>query len=406
MILGLVSALALAAPVRGVATSVEDPEHAGLAHWFQALRAASEGQGVARAIHYGDSTIAMDGFARTVRARLVARFGDAGPGFVTASFDPVWHQRSEIIAHKRGDWTSRNILRGGADGRYGLGGIVGIARPGASVRLSVQGAEDSRVPQHHLELWYQAGTDGYGELWAQADGVEIARESAQATETEDRRLVRELPEGVGELSFGATGGTVPIYGVVLETGAPGATWEALGVLGVSSRSFSVYAGEALAPQVALRDPDLVVVMLGGNEAGYPVLLGKGGAGYAPIFEGGLSTILAGAGDASCLAIAPLDQGFLDEEGIPHGRPGMQHLVDQQRAVASAHGCAFWSARDAMGGEGAALRWGRTAGLGAGDFVHVTPKALTILGDLLADALLADYEDWLAHGAITAAAPAP
>ena len=32
--------------------------------------------------HYGDSTIAGDGIARTIRRRLQTRFGDGGPGFL------------------------------------------------------------------------------------------------------------------------------------------------------------------------------------------------------------------------------------------------------------------------------------------------------------------------------------
>ncbi|MFN7145727.1 MAG: GDSL-type esterase/lipase family protein, partial [Myxococcota bacterium] len=181
---------------------------------------------------------------------------------------------------------------------------------------------------------------------------------------------------------------------VLETGSPGATWESLGVIGVGSKSFTTFAGERLAEQMAVRKPDLVVVMLGGNEAGYPVLTTGGGAGYAPIFEGALTTIRAGAPNAACLVVTPLDQGYLDEEtGEAKSRPGMANLVRRQREVALAQGCAFWSAWAAMGGEGAALRWSATAGLGTGDLVHLTSRGLDVIGNLLADAILAEYDAW-------------
>ena len=40
-------------------------------------------------------------------------------------------------------------------------------------------------------------------------------------------------------------------------------------------------------------------------------------------------------------------------------------------------------------------WGAAGGIGTGDYVHVTSKAQEILGNLLSDALLADYDAWKA-----------
>lgn len=383
-----------AATKLGKATPIIDPDHAALRHWFEVLERSKDGTTVARALHYGDSTIVADGLARTVRARLVERFGDAGPGFVSAGLTPTWNQRSDVKASRRGAWEWRTILLGGAGGRYGLGGIVGIVRGGSATVQAVNPAGEV-VPQKHVELWYQGGA-GYGSYWVSVDGREIGRGSAASASTDDRRFQLDVPEGFSTLAFGATGGTVPMYGFVLETGHGGATWEALGVTGVGSKSFSTYAKEALRPQVELRKPDLVVVMLGGNEAGYPALLSKGGVAYEPTFDGGVSTILAGRGEASCLILTPLDQGFVDEvDGTARSRPGMANLVAAQARVAQKHGCAFWSTWEAMGGEGSALTWGRARGIGTGDFVHVTPAGLERLGGLLSDALLVDFDAWSA-----------
>jgi hypothetical protein len=384
---------AAAAPL-GVATPVVDPGHAGLSHWFGALRNAAEGRGVARALHYGDSTIVADGLASTVRKRLQARFGDAGPGFVSAGMTPSWNQRSDVVTSRRGSWEWRTILLGGAGGRYGLGGIVAVVRGGSAVVRAVA-PDGATVPQRHVELWYQGGV-GYGGYWVSVDDREVGRGAASASATDDRRFQLDVPEGFSKMAFGAAGGTVPFYGFVLETGQPGATWESLGVTGVGSKSFSTYAGEALRSQVEQRDADLLVVMLGGNEAGYPALLSKDGAAYEPIYRAGLRTILAGRGDASCLVVTPLDQGFVDEtDGAERSRPGMKNLVAAQSRVALAEGCAFWSTWAAMGGAGSALTWGHTRGIGTGDLVHVTPTGLDRIGTLLADALLADYDAWLA-----------
>ncbi len=381
----LLVTLAFAAP-QVTPTVLENPS--ALRGWFDALSRAKSGAGVARALHYGDSTIACDGIARTVRSRLTARFGDAGPGFVTAAFDPRWHARSDVVARRSGDWTLKTILFGGASGRYGLGGIVGIARSASATVTAMAGAAVSR--QRHAEIWYQSGV-GYGSVWAKADGVELVRASAATAATGDQRATFDVPAGFQTLSFGANG-VVPFYGVVLEAGVPGATWEDVGVVGVGSKSFTTFAGVGLAAQVALRAPDLLVVELGGNEAGYPSLLANGGAVYRPIFEGALATIRAGAPGAACLVIPPLDQGAVDETtGTAASKPGLPNLVAQQRAAALAAGCGFWDAWTAMGGKGSALTWANARGLGTGDHVHLTGAGLERIGTALADALLAGYD---------------
>jgi lysophospholipase L1-like esterase len=393
----LLLAPALASPVLDQAVPIEDPQL--LAPWFQALDAAAAGEGVARALHYGDSTIAYDGIAKTVRARLQARFGDAGPGFVSASFHPQWGIRADVKSSLRGDYGWRTILRGGAGGRHGLGGVVGLMRGGAGVTARALDVAGQPVGLRRVEVWHQAG-QGYGTLTVSLDGVEQHRQPAVALQTEDRVLEWTPEAPVGEVRVGAVGGVVPLYGLVLETGNPGATWETQAVSGVGSRSFSLFAGEALAEQVSRRDPDLIVVMLGGNEAGYPTLTVNSGHGYTPIFREGLQTILAGKGDAACLVVTPLDQGYIEPppegsgeevKGTPMSRKGMPNMVARQREVAKEAGCAFWSAWQAMGGEGSALVWGRTRGLGTGDYVHLSGRAHERIGDRLAEALLQAYD---------------
>ena len=142
----------------------------------------------------------------------------------------------------------------------------------------------------------------------------------------------------------------------------------------------------------MRAPDLLVIEIGGNEAGYPSLLGNGGAAYRPIFEAGLQTIRAGAPGAACLVIPPLDQGAVDEvTGTAASKPGMPNLVAQQRAAAIAAGCGFWDAWSAMGGKGSAITWANARGLGSGDYVHLSGAGLERIANALGDALLGAYD---------------
>jgi lysophospholipase L1-like esterase len=381
----------------GVATPLEDPGHKGMAHYFRALKDAAEGKGVARAIHYGDSTIAADGIAKTVRKRMAERFGNAGPGFISAAMDPRWNKRTDIQTSRSGSWSNKSILNGGGGGRYGLGGVVAIGQPGSYVTVRPLDLAGAPLTVRHLEVWYQAGV-GYGNFWASANDKELTNQAATAEATEDRRFTVDVPEGFQKAAFGVSGGPLAWYGMVLETGTPGATWEALGVIGVGSKSFNTFSKAHLSAQTASRSPDLIVLMIGGNEAGYPSLSSGSGDAYLPIYQSALETVRSGYPEASCLVVTPLDQGTYDESGQARSKGSIPRMVNVQRKVAQAAGCAFWSAFDAMGGSGSIVRWASyKSPLAWADLLHLSGTGLEIIGNLLSDAIQQDYDAWRNSG---------
>ena len=381
----------------GVPTPIEDAGHKGMARYYRALKAAAGGSGVARAIHYGDSTIAADGIARTVRKRLQSQFGNAGPGFVSSAMDPRWNKRTDVQTTRAGSWTTKSILLGGAGGRYGLGGVVAIGQPGSYVTVRPIDSAGQPITVRHMEVWYQAGA-GYGSFWASANDKEVANQSASAAATEDRRFSVDVGEGFQKAAFGVTSGPLAWYGMVLETGLAGATWEALGVIGVASKSFSAFSKAHISAQTAQRNPDLVVLMIGGNEAGYPSLASGDGSAYLPIYREALNTVRGGSPDSSCLVITPLDQGTYDEGGAARSKSSIPRMVNVQRKVAAELGCGFWSAFDAMGGSGSIVRWASyKSPLAWADLLHLSGAGLEIIGNLLSDAIIADYQSWVAGG---------
>lgn len=392
----------------GFATPLLDPEDKGMAPFYRALHRVAGGEGMARAAHYGDSTIAADGITSTVRERLQARFGDGGPGYLSAGMDPRWNIRQDVSISRSGTWDTVSLLLGGGSGRYGYGGIVSTAQADAGLTVtSPKGADGKPKPMQRLELWYQVGpakapAEGEppvppGTWWASASGKSVGGGSALADNTGDRQLVVDLPEGYTRLAFGANGGPVTFYGAVLETAGPGVVWDALGVVGVGSRSFTQHSRKHLASQVAQRRPDLVVVMLGGNELGLPVLGQKDGSGYIPYYTEAVQRLRTGAPEAGCLLISPLDQGTRDG-GKATTKPNLPRMIAAQKQAAAAEGCAYWDAFSAMGGKDAITRWTATKPpLAWTDLVHLSAKGQAIIGDLLADAIEHGYDQWVATG---------
>lgn len=381
----------------GVPTALVDPDFRGMEPFFRALHTTAQSGGLARASQWGDSTIAADGITGTVRARLQERFGNGGPGYLSAGLDPQWSMRLDVAVVRKGDWETNSLLNGGGGGRYGFGGIVSTAAPDSSVTFyAPKDAEGKRIPMQHAEVYYQTGPER-GTWWASAGGRAIGSGSAASEGTIDRFKAVDVESGFTRIAIGAgPEGPATFYGVVMETQGPGVVWDALGVVGVGTHSFGQQGRRHLTAQVAQRKPDLTVVMLGGNELGAPSLKGDGTL-YDPYFARTLDRLRAGAPDAGCLVITPLDQGTR-EGGKPRSKPTLPTLVAAQRRVAADWGCAFWDARAAMGGEDAIVRWGQMKPpLAWTDLLHLSSTGQDIIGQLLADAILAHYDDWVASG---------
>ncbi len=378
----------------GVPQALVDPGHRGMAPFYRAL---SRGEGLARAAHYGDSTIAADGISGTVRSRLQARFGNGGPGFISAGNDPRWSVRPDVKSSKSGDWETVTILLGGGKGRYGYGGTASNAADGAYVVVHApKGADGAPVPMSRLDLYMQT-RPGAGQWWASVDDHGVGGGTAASEARADAVQRLSTASTFTKLAFGASGGPVTFYGAVMETSGPGVVWDALGVVGVGSKSFKYHDKTALAAQVAERSPDLVVVMIGGNETGFPAVMAGKGEGYQAIYREAVQILRGGAPAAGCLLVTPLDQGTR-EGGTPRSKPAMAKMVAAQRAVAEAEGCAFWDARAAMGGDGAIVRWStRKPTLAWADLLHLSAAGQDLVGNMLADAIEAGHAGWLAEG---------
>ena len=114
---------------------------------------------------------------------------------------------------------------------------------------------------------------------------------------------------------------------------------------------------------------------------------------------------AGAPDADCLVIPPVDQATR-ERGRVVSKPQLSKMVRVQRRAAESAGCAFWDARHAMGGDGSFARWLHHEPRYAWtDLMHLTTEGADILGDSLADALLAAYDQWAKNRPTPLPAPA-
>jgi hypothetical protein len=386
-------------------TPLEVPPGA-LDAWFTAMARADAGVpgAVARALHWGDSTIAADGITKTVRSRLQKRFGDAGPGFLAVHVDPRWSMRPSVLRATKGSWKTRTITFGGAgNAHYGLAGTVSTTWGASSSTLGGRKIDGERQPLRVADLSFQLRPGGGTVHITVPDGPTIALPTASETLADAHHRL-ELPADTRKVIVSTDGsGPVTVYGIALETGEAGVTWETLGVAGSSQSSMLRQGANHLARQISQRDPDLVIYQMGGNELGYPALKASDGGVWRDRYVRVVQRLRAGAPDASCLLITPLDQGQRVRGSI-QSKPTLDTMIRLQREVAMELGCAFWDARGAMGGKGAYARW-LSHKLAWGDLYHLTNKGLTLIGHSLADAMEAAYEEWRAENPVVASASA-
>lgn len=372
--------------------ALEDPSGRALARLFERLARIERGTAGAlvRVAHFGDSHSATTSFTSAIRGALTARFGDAGPGFLQPgrpwpSYDPA-----DVDVGVDGDWTFDRVHGRGAaaldDGRFGLGGwSARSAEPDAVLWVETEPRDTAGA----FEVQYLAQPDGgSADLWL--DGEAVGRIDTAAEPPAVRRHRVQTEDGRHRFEVRLRGdGEVRLLGLAAERPGPGVRWDVLATNGARADWLLEWDAGLFAEALAQREPDLLVLLYGTNEAGDDDLdLERYAARLADVLE----RVRGAAPEASCLVVGPPDLSRRERRrwlGTPELLP---QLVERQRALAAAAGCAFFDLFAAMGGAGAMDRWvAAEPALGARDRVHLTARGYRRLGEALAAALLRAYD---------------
>ncbi len=372
---------------------IENP--AALEAFYAALRRSAQGEAsaITRIAHYGDSTIAADEITFTARRKLQSRFGDAGHGFMLVARGNMHYLHHDIEHRESSGWEVFSLVEHRwRNGFYGYGGV--LAR-GSSGEHSVFATVDEAPVGHRVsrfELFYQRFPAG-GDLRLSVDGESRTTIKTSSPTIEDGFETIKVPDGKHLLSLRALGNEVRLYGVVQERDVPGVVYDSLGLVGARAERLLGADPAHMARQIAHRSPDLLVLGFGGNEAGNEWLDPEH---YERELTKVVKLMRSGKPEMSCLLFAPLDQGERNSRGDLVTLPVLPAIVDAQRRVASAEGCAFFDTWLAMGGKGSVARWyHRHPRLISSDFRHATPAGYQVIAGLYYEALLKGFAEYLA-----------
>jgi lysophospholipase L1-like esterase len=354
--------------------------------FYRAVSASKAGK-LGRALRvswYGDSVVATDALPGRLRTRLQSELGDGGPGFVYA-IAPHRFCHHEAITRGGGDnWLSHAIsMSHTSDGFYGPGGASAETNSGrASLKLSA-----GKITR--AELYYLAQPHG-GTATVTADGVELVRADTNADAKAPGWASGTIAQGASKIEIKGEGKT-RVFGIALEN-ASGAVVDNFGIVSVHVKSFAAHDEAHYSAELAHRGADLIMVMIGANEAQW-LHPGRAMKDYQAHYEKLLAPIRKGRPDASCLVVSPTDQAEAKDDGFV-SRGVMPHLVEAQRKAAHAQGCAFYSTYDWMGGKGSAAKWFAKK-LVSSDFVHPSQAGANKIADALFDALMTGAKHYAA-----------
>jgi hypothetical protein len=343
---------------------------------------------------YGASGVATDMWTGYLRAYLQLRFGDAGPGIVAAAPPNKWSRHQEIRFESSKHWTKQNSFRLGDRAPTDYFGLMGQAMSAESNRAWTQIKPDPSSPSAttlaFYELHYLEQPRG-GSFTLELDGEHVAViQTAASTVGVGRRRVELEPGSAHTLRLAVHGdGNVRLLGVVAETGTPGVVLDTLGVNGAKSEDQGKWDEALWSSHLREREPVLYVLAYGNNESvdvDVPI------AQYERDYRASLERFRRALPEASCLMIGPGDYPHR-VEGELRPRPRMEKLREVQRALAPEYGCAFLDTLAVFGGKNSKIAWVE-AGLGKGDYLHLTRLGYLRFGMAVGDALMQRH-DWLA-----------
>lgn len=361
----------------GVSIPAENP--AALIPFFEQLYRHQQGElpGPVRILQYGDSHTAADEFSGQLRMLFQASFGNGGSGFSMAGRPWKSYRRRDVKSGSTNGWyTDGLVARKGGDGVYGLGGIAMTAKaPRESIYIDAEASE--------FELFYYQQPGG-GAVQLYDSGVAL---DVISTEGEAGPGYYRVEAAPGPHRFEVetvSRDPVRLFGWVAEN-PTGITYETLGINGASVVTAMQWDTPTLRANIQHRNPDLIVIAYGTNEAGSPKWTVES---YQAMFEDLLRGFREGAPTASILVIGPPDRSqrikkkwqTLNQVGV---------IAEAQRRAAIAVGAAFIDLRAEMGGPGSMEKWVK-AGAAQADRVHFTAQGYHLLGDAVYTDIMSQY----------------
>lgn len=357
-------------------------------HALEDLRAGRDTDGKVRVLVYGGSHTDADIYPHYVRTYLQERFGDGGHGFVHVARPWRWYRHVDYRVEGAKHWITEHAQRrkGRDDGYYGL--------MGCSLAAKTKRAFGKVVPRggavgSEYEIYFLRQPKG-GSFEVLADGKSQATVRTRADDPGPGYHRFTLPEGQHEIEVKLQGnGEVRLFGMTIEREQPGVVVDTLGIGGTRAANMLRWDRDTWADNVTHRDPDLVMMFYGTNEAtdeDQPI------SAYEADLRAVLERLQEAAPHASCLIMGPGDFPRRNDDGTFATRQRVDAIIDVQRRVSADMGCGFWDTKAFMGGDLSMPLWAAAQPpMAKQDHIHFTKRGYVRIGMGLVDAMMMGFD---------------
>ncbi len=381
-----------------VADSADIPVEnaAALIPFFEQLYRHQRGEiaGPLHILHYGDSHTAADEWTGDLRARFQEKFGDGGSGFSLAGRPWNTYRRTDVRSGSTRGWHSDGLVGRTGDGVYGLGGVsMSTTQAHEAVYLDASASE--------FELFYYQQPGG-GTVQIYDNGMPTEQISTDGEPGPAYYRLDAIPGMHRVEAETLDHAPVRLFGWVAEN-TTGVTYEELGINGAQASIVLGWDEETLRSNIERRDPALIVLAYGTNEAGRKDWTIES---YRELYSRLIERFRMDAPAATILVVGPPDRSQKIRRVGWRTMNQIDVIAEAQREAALANGCAFWDLRAKMGGKGSMLKW-VAAGMAQADHVHFTGPGYRMLGDAVFRDVMSQYDIFLeARAAIVADVTAP
>jgi len=342
------------------------------------------GKGKIRVLHMGGSHIQADIYSNRMRnhlsnflPNLMSSRGLIFP-FTTAKTN---NPRNYKVSNT-GAWSATRNVDRTLSNPLGLSGIS-VSTKDSAATLSIHFDVAGETPHDFRTLKVLHNTDSlsYQVKWLGADSAEIERRDGYTLISFNKNQKR-IDLGFEKSDSLQT--SFLLYGLVLDSDYSGFSYSAVGVNGASTWSY--LKCELFSAHLEHLPPDIVFFGIGINDAHDANFSEKN---YFNNYEKIMKNILSVNPNALFVFITNNDS-YGTNKRLNTNAPLVQKVMFD---LAKKYNGAVWDCFSVMGGLKSSNQW-LSAGLMAKDRIHFTTEGYTLIGDLLFNALMDSFDNYL------------
>jgi lysophospholipase L1-like esterase len=365
--------------------TLNDPAYEKLFEKFNQL--ILTGQGQINILHIGDSHIQADIISGRMRERLQTFFkgGIGGRGFIFPCSIAGTNNPVNIIVDYKGKWSNCKNIRMNDDCIIGLSGFsITTEDPNSVINIKSASWEFTHYDFTRIKIFHSFGDTSFivdiGEYYEEKEIIE--NERLGYTE-----FILQYPIDTLLIQFfqkDSAQNSISIYGISLENDEQGVLYHAVGVNGAKASSF--LKCDLLEEHIEALNPDWVIVSLGTNDV-YSTYFDK--KIYALEMNRLIRLSKEASPNAAYLITTPGDNfryGTTPNKNTKIAQEIIFKLGKHQQ-------CAVWDFYEIMGGFKSMEKW-EAVDLCAKDKVHFSKKGYKLQGDLLFNAFLKSYDQYI------------